>query len=293
MLQRSLRRAASGGGEGGGGGGAAAQSTCIQRVLRELTKYAAKPHAAVHVFPVEDNVSIWRLLFQACVRAATAPRDSRRDSVPGGQWNTQGPSGTPYAGGVFEAVAVFPNAYPALPPEIRFVTPVRVKCSTCKGSAYLLLQIIHCNINRSGKICHSIFDRAYAVDTTMFTILACVYGLLLAPEPLDPLDSELGELYLTDRCVRALLSCAWRAEARLDGLRRRAASGTTQWPPGAWSLEALPMLAQRLVLTRLQWWTRPPCPANSRACAYRARFAGARAPHAGRPQLPHFARSIR
>ena len=81
--------------------------------------------------------------------------------------------------------------------------------------------ILHCNVNSHGKICHSIFDRNYnagagrcraarpgepcrgattyrarpvcgLADTSMATILNCVYGLLLTPDKHDPVDSTLA-----------------------------------------------------------------------------------------------------
>lgn len=50
------------------------------------------------------------------------------------------------------------------------------------------IQIYHCNVNSSGRICHSVFDRNYTTDTSIGIILSCLYGLLLEPEPDDPLD---------------------------------------------------------------------------------------------------------
>ena len=87
----------------------------------------------------------------------------------------EGPDSTPYRNGAWILAVSFPVEYPLMPPEIRFVTP-----------------ILHCNVNSYGKICHSIFDRNYNADTTMHTILACVYGLLLTPDKHDPLDSTLA-----------------------------------------------------------------------------------------------------
>ena len=89
-----------------------------------------------------------------------------------------GPPGTPYGSGVFLLYAKFPTNYPQVAPEIRFVTP-----------------IYHCNVNGHGKICHSVFDRNYTADFSVRRILDCVFGLLLTPEPEDPLDSALAQEY--------------------------------------------------------------------------------------------------
>lgn len=49
-------------------------------------------------------------------------------------------------------------------------------------------KVYHCNVNSVGRICHNIFDRNYSAHITMREILDAVYGLLIAPEPEDPLD---------------------------------------------------------------------------------------------------------
>ncbi|CAL8323499.1 unnamed protein product [Arctogadus glacialis] len=93
-----------------------------------------------------------------------------------------GPPDTPYEKGVFELYCQFDKDYPMKPPTIRFFT-----------------HVYHCNINNSGRICHHIFDRSYNAHVTMREILDAIYGLLIAPEAEDPLDSILAEEFLTSK----------------------------------------------------------------------------------------------
>lgn len=92
-----------------------------------------------------------------------------------------GPKGTPYENGLFQLYASFPAEYPFKAPEIRFITP-----------------IYHCNVNKQGRICHSVFDRNYTPALTFRQIIDCVYGLILTPEPEDPLDNVIASFYLAD-----------------------------------------------------------------------------------------------
>ncbi|XP_050974370.1 uncharacterized protein LOC127170455 [Labeo rohita] len=94
----------------------------------------------------------------------------------------KGPPETPYEHGVFELYCEFGPEYPVKPPLMRFFTPV-----------------YHCNVNSEGRICHNIFDRNYSSQITMREILDAVFGLLIAPEPSDPLDSILAEEFQSSK----------------------------------------------------------------------------------------------
>ena len=48
------------------------------------------------------------------------------------------------------------------------------------------------------EFCHRVLDRDYTQDTTMKTILDCIYGLLLQPEPDDPLDMTIAMEFLSE-----------------------------------------------------------------------------------------------
>lgn len=92
-----------------------------------------------------------------------------------------GPKETPYENGIFLLYAQFPGDYPFKAPEIRFIT-----------------SIYHCNVNNQGRICHSVFDRNYSPALTFRQIIDCVYGLILTPEPEDPLDNVIASFFLSN-----------------------------------------------------------------------------------------------
>lgn len=92
-----------------------------------------------------------------------------------------GPKDTPYENGLFLLYAQFPADYPFRAPTVRFIT-----------------RIYHCNMNSQGRICHSIFDRNYSPAVNFRQIIDAVYGLILTPEPEDPLDNVVASFYLSD-----------------------------------------------------------------------------------------------
>ncbi|KAF1355472.1 hypothetical protein BDV97DRAFT_395832 [Delphinella strobiligena] len=77
----------------------------------------------------------------------------------------EGPPDTSYAGGIFLLYLEIPENFPVFPPKSRFET-----------------KILHPNINRHGRICHSIFDRDWTTDTSLRNVLDTVYGLLFQPD---------------------------------------------------------------------------------------------------------------
>ncbi|KAF2114818.1 hypothetical protein BDV96DRAFT_575954 [Lophiotrema nucula] len=84
----------------------------------------------------------------------------------------QGPPGSSYANGTFLLYLEMGEEYPSFAPKARFITPV-----------------YHPNINRHGRICHSIFDRNWTVDTTNKDLIDTIYSLLLVPEFSDPINA--------------------------------------------------------------------------------------------------------
>lgn len=90
------------------------------------------PHHDIYI--CEENFGFWKVVMQGMSYCSDALNTS---------WLTRtGPPESTYAGGTFLLYVEMVEEYPVSPSKARFVTPV-----------------YHPNINRHGRICHSIFDR--------------------------------------------------------------------------------------------------------------------------------------
>ena len=75
-------------------------------------------------------------------------------------------------------------------------------------------------MNQQGRICHSVFDRNYSPALTFRQIIDCVYGLILTPEPEDPLDNVIASFYLSEYPV-------YEANA-IEATKKNASKSTTE-----------------------------------------------------------------
>ena len=98
------------------------------------------------------------------------------------QATIMGPDDSPYAGGVYFLDIHFPADYPFKPPKIHFTT-----------------KIYHCNINSNGGICLDILKDQWSPALTLSKVLLSVCSLLTDPNPDDPLDKAIADLYINDR----------------------------------------------------------------------------------------------
>ncbi|KAH8349710.1 hypothetical protein KR084_004720 [Drosophila pseudotakahashii] len=93
-----------------------------------------------------------------------------------------GPPETPYEGGHFKMELGFPSNYPFQAPYIAFMT-----------------RIYHCNIALSGHICLDILSSQWSPALSVSKLLISIMSLMSDPNPNDPLEVEVAELYKKNR----------------------------------------------------------------------------------------------
>lgn len=92
-----------------------------------------------------------------------------------------GPEESLYEGYEFELDILLPKNYPFSAPRVKFITPIQ-----------------HVNINNKGDICLDILKDKWAPAQNIKTILLSLLLLLSKPNPSDPFNSDLAELYRTN-----------------------------------------------------------------------------------------------
>lgn len=95
-----------------------------------------------------------------------------------------GPAGTPYEDGLFFLDVDFPQDYPFKPPKVKFTT-----------------NIYHCNVSEQGGICLEILKDKWTPSLTSRKVLEEIIGLLVDPNPDDPLRADVAKLYKDDKAA--------------------------------------------------------------------------------------------
>ena len=93
----------------------------------------------------------------------------------------EGPTDSPYEKGVFQLELFLPSDYPMAPPKVRFLT-----------------KIYHPNVDKLGRICLDILKDKWSPALQIRTVLLSIQALLSAPNPDDPLDNNVAELWKTN-----------------------------------------------------------------------------------------------
>ena len=95
--------------------------------------------------------------------------------------SVEGPSDSPYEKGVFQLELFLPSDYPMAPPKVRFLT-----------------KIYHPNVDKLGRICLDILKDKWSPALQIRTVLLSIQALLSAPNPDDPLDNAVAEIWKSD-----------------------------------------------------------------------------------------------
>lgn len=90
----------------------------------------------------------------------------------------EGPQDSPYEKGVFQLELFLPSDYPMAPPKVRFLT-----------------KIYHPNVDKLGRICLDILKDKWSPALQIRTVLLSIQALLSAPNPDDPLDNNVAEVW--------------------------------------------------------------------------------------------------
>jgi len=93
----------------------------------------------------------------------------------------EGPEDSPYEKGVFQLELFLPADYPMAPPKVRFLT-----------------KIYHPNVDKLGRICLDILKDKWSPALQIRTVLLSIQALLSAPNPDDPLDNNVAEVWKND-----------------------------------------------------------------------------------------------
>eukprot|EP00994_Dinema_validum_P003039 NODE_1691_length_872_cov_171.362090_g1329_i0.p1 GENE.NODE_1691_length_872_cov_171.362090_g1329_i0~~NODE_1691_length_872_cov_171.362090_g1329_i0.p1 ORF type:complete len:171 (-),score=37.85 NODE_1691_length_872_cov_171.362090_g1329_i0:295-807(-) len=89
-----------------------------------------------------------------------------------------GPPGSDYGGGLFDVAIEIPAEFPHSPPKLWFLSPV-----------------LHVNVGCTGAICLDILKENWCPVMSLVAVLNSLCGLLESPNPDDPLNQPLAELY--------------------------------------------------------------------------------------------------
>mmetsp|Transcript_11407 Transcript_11407/g.24584 ORF Transcript_11407/g.24584 Transcript_11407/m.24584 type:complete len:151 (-) Transcript_11407:582-1034(-) len=122
-----------------------------KRIIKETERLQNEPAPGISAVPHENNPRHFNVI-------------------------VQGPSESPYAGGIFKLELFLPADYPMAPPKVRFLT-----------------RIYHPNIDRLGRICLDILKDKWSPALQIRTVLLSIQALLGAPNPDDPLNNEAAE----------------------------------------------------------------------------------------------------
>lgn len=128
------------------------------------------------------------------------------------QADIEGPTATPYEGGVFRCKLIIGSEFPAAPPRGVFLT-----------------KIFHPNVSTNGDICVNTLKKDWNPDYGIMHILQVIRCLLIVPFPESALNEEASRLFLESYDEYA------RRAALMTSIHAKPASKTKDTPSGSTS----------------------------------------------------------
>ena len=151
---------------------ASSSSPLPRRIIKETQRLLQEPVPGITAIPSEENVRHFQV-------------------------SIEGPSDSPYEGGIFHLELFLPEGYPMDPPKVLFKT-----------------KIYHPNIDKLGRVCLDVLKEKWSPALQIRTVLLSIQALLSAPNPDDPLDNGVADAWNRDE-----------AAAQQDEARRRPRRG--------------------------------------------------------------------
>ncbi|KAH8717023.1 ubiquitin-conjugating enzyme/RWD-like protein [Phaeosphaeriaceae sp. PMI808] len=138
-----------------------------KRIIKESERLVKEPVQGISATPHEDNLRYFDVTID-------------------------GPSQSPYEGGVFKLELFLPDDYPMTPPKVRFLT-----------------KIYHPNIDRLGRICLDVLKSNWSPALQIRTILLSIQALLGAPNPDDPLANDVAQAWKENQAQAITTAQEW------------------------------------------------------------------------------------
>ena len=129
----------------------------LKRLRKELENITKDPPPYVNAYLKGDNLFEWKATIE-------------------------GPSDSPYEGGLFLLDIIFPRSYPFRPPKVTFMN-----------------KVYHCNINSKGEISVDILYRNWMASMNASTVLLSIQSFLTDCNPDNPLVPEIADQYVKNR----------------------------------------------------------------------------------------------
>ena len=103
-----------------------------------------------------------------------------------------GPNLSPYQGGIFKLELFLPEEYPMAPPKVRFLT-----------------KVYHPNIDKIGRIGLDVLMDKWGPSLQIRTVLLSIQVLLSAPNPDNPLATDVGEHWKKNKQAAIATAKEW------------------------------------------------------------------------------------